>query len=205
MNPEPIQNAPVYYMVLAISALLDGATWWLALRNFKGSLHYGALFSKFKKSKDPTEFMGLFEDTAALIGLIIAFVGTYFSVVLKLLLLDGVASTLIAIVLATTAILLASETKGLLIVQTADQIVIDSILKIARSITGITHVNGALTTQIGPAQIIATLSLEFVDDLRTPEIEAIVIELERRVRDHCREVTALFVKPQTLVAHEKAM
>ena len=205
LDPEPIQNTLVNYIVLAISALFDGATWWLALRNFKGSLRYGALFNKFKKSKDPTQFMVLFEDTAALVGLIIAFVGTYFSVVLKLPVLDGVASILIAIVLATTAILLARETKGLLIGETADQTVIDSILKIAGSIAGIAHVNGALTTQIGPAQIIATLSLEFADDLRTPEIEAIIIKLERRVRDHCPEVTALFVKPQTLVAHEKAI
>jgi cation diffusion facilitator family transporter len=192
LNPEPIQNALVNYIVLAISALFDGATWWLALRNFKGSLGYGALFAKFKKSKDPTQFMVLFA-------------GTYSSVVLKLPVLDGVASILIAIVLATTAVLLARETKGLLIGETADQAVIDSILKIASSIPGIAHVNGALTTQIGPAQIIATLSLKFSDDLKTPQIEAIVIELERRVRDHCREVTALFVKPQTLIAHEKAI
>ena len=205
LNPEPIQNALVNYIVLAISALFDGATWWLALRNFKGSLGYGALFAKFKKSKDPAQFMVLFEDTAALIGLIIAFAGTYSFVVLKLPVLDGVASILIAIVLATTAVLLARETKGLLIGETADQAVIDSILKIASSIPGIAHVNGALTTQIGPAQIIATLSLKFSDDLKTPQIEAIVIELERRVRDHCREVTALFVKPQTLIAHEKAI
>jgi cation diffusion facilitator family transporter len=205
LNPEPIQNATVNYIVLAISALFDGATWWLALRNFKGSLRYGALFRKFRKSKDPTQFMVFFEDTAALIGLIIAFAGTYFSVVLKLPVLDGVASILIALVLATTAVLLARETKGLLIGETADQAVIDSILKIANTIKGITHVNGALTTQIGPEQIIATLSLEFADDLRTPEIEAIVVELERRVRDHCPKVTALFVKPQTLIAHEKAM
>ena len=205
LNPEPIQNALVNYIVVGISALFDGATWWLALRNFKGSLGYGALFAKFKKSKDPAQFMVLFEDTAALIGLIIAFAGTYSFVVLKLPVLDGVASILIAIVLATTAVLLARETKGLLIGETADQAVIDSILKIASSIPGIAHVNGALTTQIGPAQIIATLSLKFSDDLKTPQIEAIVIELERRVRDHCREVTALFVKPQTLIAHEKAI
>jgi divalent metal cation (Fe/Co/Zn/Cd) transporter len=205
LNPEPIENAMVNYIVLAVSAVFDGATWWLALRNFKGAIGYGALFDKFRTSKDPTQFMVLFEDTAALMGLAIALAGTYFSVALNMPVLDGVASLLIAAVLATTAVLLARETKGLLIGETADQAVIDSILKISGSITGITHVNGALTTQIGPEQIIATLSVEFADDLRTPEIEAIVIELERRVRDHCPEVTALFVKPQTSVAHEKAM
>jgi cation diffusion facilitator family transporter len=205
LNPEPIQNALVNYIVLAVSALFDGATWWLALRNFKGTIRYGALFSKFKKSKDPTQFMVLFEDTAALIGLAIALAGTYFSVALNMPVLDGVASLLIALVLATTAVLLARETKDLLIGETADQAVIDSILNIASTITGITHVNGALTTQIGPEQIIATLSVQFANDLRTPQIEAIVVELERSVRDHCPEVTALFVKPQTLIAHEKAM
>lgn len=204
LNPEPIQNAKVNYIVLAVSAVFDGGTWWLALRNFKGTLHYRALFGKFKKSKDPTQFMVLFEDTAALLGLIIAFAGTYFSVTLQMPVLDGVASILIAIVLATTAILLALETKGLLIGETADQFVIDAIVKIVSSITGITHVNGVLTTQIGPAQVIATLSLEFTDKLLTPQIEDKVIELERRVRAHCPEVIALFVKPQTAVAYKHA-
>ena len=203
LNPEPVQNPLVNYIVLALSAVFDGATWWLALRNFKGSVRYGDLFNKFKKSKDPAQFMVLFEDTAGLIGLIIAFAGTYFSVALKMPLLDGVASILIAIVLATTAVLLSIETKGLLIGETADQATVDSILNLASKMQGVVHANGVLTTQIGPQQIIVVLSLEFADELKTPDIEQKVVELERQVRALHPAVTAVFIKPQTLLEFQK--
>ncbi|MEO9166874.1 MAG: cation diffusion facilitator family transporter [Aestuariivirga sp.] len=203
LNPEPIQNPLVNYVVLALSAVFDVATWWLALRNFKGTVRYGALFNKFKRSKDPAQFMVLFEDTAGLIGLIIAFAGTYFSVALKLPVLDGVASVFIAIVLATTAILLSIETKGLLIGETADQTTADSILNLAGKMEGVNHANGVFTTQIGPQQIIAALSLEFADELKTPDIEQKVVELERQVRALHPAVTAIFIKPQTLLEFQK--
>ena len=204
LNPEPIQSPLINYIVLAISALLDGATWWLALRQFKGSLNFGALFNKFRTSKNPTQFVVLFEDTAGMIGLIIAFAGTYFSVMLKLPMLDGVASILIAVVLATTAVLLAVETKGLLIGETADQSVIDSILTISGKMQGVVHANGVITAQIGPEQIVVMLSIEFADELRTPEIEEKVLEIERQVRNQHHEVTALFIKPQTSAEFQKA-
>ena len=203
LNPEPVQNPLVNYIVLALSAVFDVATWWLALRNFKGSVRYGALFKKFKKSKDPAQFMVLFEDTAGLIGLMIAFAGTYFSVALNLPMLDGVASILIAIVLATTAALLSIETKGLLIGETADQTTVDSILNIASKMDGVVHANGVLSTQIGPQQIIVVLSVEFADELKTPDIEKKVVELERQVRSLHPAVTAVFIKPQTLLEFQK--
>ncbi len=121
LNPEPIQNAAVNYVVLGLSVLFDGTTWWIALRNFKGQKNYSDLFSAIRNSKDPPSFMVLFEDSGSLIGLSLAFAGTYLSVRLDLPILDGVASILIGLVLAATAALLARETKGLLIGEAADQ------------------------------------------------------------------------------------
>ena len=101
LDPEPIRNAAL--TVLGLSALFDGTTWWIALRNFKGRMKFSSLIGAIHNSKDPPSFMVLFEDSAALIGLIIAFVGTYLAVTLDLPILDGVASILIGLVLAATA------------------------------------------------------------------------------------------------------
>lgn len=139
----------------------------------------------------------LFEDSASLVGLFIAFVGTYLSIRLDFPILDGVASILIGLVLAATAALLARETKGLLIGEGADQPIVDSIIPIAEEMEGIAHANGVITVHLGPEQIVVSLSLEFADELRTPEIEVKVIELERRVRHLHPAVIALFVKPQS--------
>jgi cation diffusion facilitator family transporter len=197
LNPEPMHHPAVNYAVLGFSAIFDGATWWIALSTFKGRMRYRDLFRAIRKSKDPPSFMVLFEDSAALIGLIIAFAGTYFSVRLELPVLDGVASILIGLLLAATAALLALETKGLLIGESADQPIVDSIMRIATKMDGVDHANGIITVHLAPRQIVVALSLEFADELKTPDIEVKVVELERRLRHMHPTVIALFVKPQS--------
>ena len=197
LDPKPIQNVEVNYAVLTLSVLFDGTTWWLALRNFKGRMHYSNLFRAIRRSKDPASFLVLLEDSAALIGLIIAFAGTYFSVRFDFPVLDGVASILIGLVLAMTAALLARETKGLLIGEGADQPIVDSIMRIANEMEGVAHANGIITVHLGPRQIVVALSVELADELTTPEIEAKIVELERRVRHLHPAVVALFIKPQS--------
>jgi cation diffusion facilitator family transporter len=196
-NPEPVQHVAVSYVVLGISALFDSTTWWLALRNFRGKRRYSELFAAVRDSKDPPSFMVLFEDSAALAGIVVAFASIYFSVRLNLPVLDGIGSIIIGLILGTTAALLARETKSLLIGEGADASIISSIMHVASQIPGVAHANGVLTVHLAPREILVALSLEFSDELRTPEIEAKVIELERCVRLSHPEVVAVFVKPQS--------
>jgi cation diffusion facilitator family transporter len=197
LNPQPIQNVGANYVVLALSALADGSSWWFTLRTFKGKRRLSGIFTDIRRSKDPPAFIVLFEDSAAIIGLGIAFVGIYLSISLNSPVLDGVASILIGLVLATTAVLLARETKSLLIGERADQVIVDSIMQIAGAMNGVAYANGVLTVHLAPQQIVVALSLEFADELRTSEIEAKVAELERRIRLKHPAVIALFVKPQS--------
>jgi len=197
LHPKPIQNVQVSYIVLGISALFEGSSWWFTLRKFKGERRYSDLFTAIRHSKDPPSFIVLLEDSAALIGLLIAFAGIYLSVNLNLPVLDEVASILIGLVLALTALVLARETKGLLIGERAHQSTLDSILKIAEEIDGVVHANEALTVHLAPQQILVALSVEFADELRSTDIEARVIELELRVRAIHPAVVVLFIKPQT--------
>ena len=124
-------------------------------------------------------------------------VGVGHSVDLRGNVLDGAGSIAIGLILGVTAWLLAKETKSLLIGERADPSIVDSILHVAAQIDGVTHANGVLTVHLAPQEILVALSLEFADELRTPEIEAKVIELERCVRLSHPEVVAVFVKPQS--------
>ena len=205
LHPHAIENPMVNYVVLGTSALFDGTTWWIALRTFKGKKRYADLFGAVRDSKDPPSFMVLFEDSAALIGLLVAFVGSFLSVKLKLPVLDGVASLVIGLVLATTATVLARETKGLLIGEGADQSIVDSITRIAEKMDGVAHANGILTVHLAPQQIVVALSLEFDDALQTPDIETKVRELERRVCESHRDVIAVFVKPQSEAGYKETV
>ena len=197
LNPEPVQHIAASYMVLGISALFDGTTWWLALRNFRGERRYSEIVDAIRESKDPPFFMVLFEDSAALAGILVAFTGIFLSVHLDLPVLDGIGSIVIGLILGVTAWLLAKETKSLLIGERADPGIVDSILHVVGQIDGVTHANGVLTVHLAPQEILVALSLEFADELKTPEIEAKVIELERCVRLSHPEVVAVFVKPQS--------
>jgi len=205
LNPQPIQNEAANYVVLALSALIDGSSWWITLRAFKAEKRYSEIFGAVRRSKDPPSFIVLFEDSAALIGLGIAFVGIYLSKSLNLPVLDGVASIFIGLILAITATLLARETKSLLIGERADQSIVDSILQLAGTMGGVTHANGVLTVHLGPKQIVVALSLEFADQLRTSEIEAKVAELEDRIRAKHPAVVALFVKPQSSEGYKQTI
>jgi cation diffusion facilitator family transporter len=199
---KPIESVTLSYVVLGLSFLFEGASWIVAVRGFhraKGGLGY---WEAVRKSKDPPAFMVLFEDTAALIGIVLAAAGIFAADRLRMPALDGVASILIGLVLAVTAILLARESKGLLIGERADEHLVASILALARSDPAVEGANGVFTVHLSPNQVVAALSIEFSDDLRTPDIEASVRRIEDRIRQRHPEVVALFVKPQTKSSYE---
>ena len=197
IHPEEMQDPMINYVVLGIAILCEGFSWFVALKTFrkmKGKMGY---FEAFRRSKDPTTFTVLFEDTAALIGLFIALTGIFLAHQLNIPELDGAASILIGVVLAVSAWLLARETKGLLLGETADPRLRENVLNIAQQDAAVYSVNGVLTEQMGAHQVIASLSLEFKDDLTSDEIEACVNRIEAQIKQLHPEIITLFVKPQT--------
>lgn len=205
LHPEPIENVGVNYLVLLASALFEGASWMLTMRKFKGRKSYAQLPEEVRRSKDPPTFIVLLEDTAAMLGLAVAFVGIWLSQHFNEPRLDGAASVVIGCILAVTAWVLARETKALLIGERAHQHISDSILRQAAGVEGIAGAHGVLTVQLAPNQILAALSVEFEDALQTPQIEALVIEMEQRIRRVHPEVVVLFIKPQTPHRFRQAM
>ena len=196
-HPEPMSRPLINYLVLGASMVFEGISWTVALREFRAAKGDMGYVEAFRRSKDPTTFTVLFEDSAALLGLCIALVGVAASQALAMPELDGVASLLIGCLLAVTALLLARETKGLLMGEAAAPGMRHSMLQIAASDPGVQSANGAITSQVGPQQVVASLSLKFRDALDTSEIEACVHRIEAAIAAAHPEVVMLFVKPQT--------
>ena len=214
LHPEPIERPLVNYLVLGFSFACELASWWVALKEFRVSKGSQGYFEAFRASKDPSTFTVLFEDSAALLGLLIAAAGVTAAQVFDEPRLDGAASLGIGLVLAAASMLLARETKALLIGEAAHPHVRESILKIAAADRHVVSANGVLTVQMGPSQIIAALSAEFSDGLDTTQIEDCINSIEAAIKQAHPDVTILFVKPQTaetwrsrvarLPAHEDA-
>jgi cation diffusion facilitator family transporter len=202
-SPHPLTHMAAIYVVLAISFVFEGVSWWSALtriRKTKGSLGY---YAAFRVSKDPGVFTVLLEDSAALLGLVAAFIGTALTQVTGMQEFDAGASIVIAVLLCATSFLLARETKALLIGEPARPELQQSILAIAGKEACIVRTNGVVTVQLGPDQVFAGLSTEFRDNLSATEIEDYVERVEATIRQCHPEVVALYVKPQTHEAWEK--
>lgn len=197
MAPEPVANVKVNYVVLGLSFLFEGSSWLVALKEFRREKGKQGWLQAVQSSKDPSVYTVLFEDSAALLGLIVAFAGILAAELLEMPELDGAASIGIALILGATAIFLARESKGLLIGEPASLDVQRKVLAIAQQDPAVQQANGVLTVHMGPQEIVAGLSIEFEDHLTAPEIEACVQRIETRLKEEMPEITRLFVKPQT--------
>jgi cation diffusion facilitator family transporter len=195
-SPAVITRPAVNYVVLGLALLFEGGSWWVAFRHFRTTKGDVGYLEAVRRSKDPTTFTVLAEDTGAVIGLLIALAGTVAAQVLARPELDGMASIGIGILLGLIAVVLARETKGLLIGEPAHSELVDSICTMARSEPGIQRSNGLFTVHIGPRQVVAALSVDFKDSLSALEVERIVAALEDRVRKAHPEVVSLLIKPQ---------
>jgi divalent metal cation (Fe/Co/Zn/Cd) transporter len=176
--------------------VFEAGTWWIAfqeLRKVKGEHGY---FEAVRLSKDPTVFTVLFEDTAAMLGLIVAFVGILLGHLLELPVLDGVASLVIGGILAVTAAYLAYECKGLLTGESAARAVVSEIERIIAEEPDLYRLNELLTMHFGPHDILLNVSLDFADRLSSAEVESNVSALEGRIKKQFPDIKRVFIEAQ---------
>jgi cation diffusion facilitator family transporter len=205
LSPTPIARPAVSYVVIALALVFEGASWRVAYREFRVAKGDDSIIEAARRSKDPTTFMVLFEDSAAVVGLLIALAGTIAAQALHRPVLDGVASIAIGVLLGVVATFLARESKGLLIGEPAQSEVVGHICSIARAHPGVERSNGLFTVHVGPRQVVAAISVDFRDDLTAGEVERIVAEIEDRVRKAHPEIVSLLVKPQSTEAFRRLL
>ena len=203
-NPKPIENAAVSYIVLGLALIFEGGSWTYAYRNFRSKIDERGYWTALRESRDPSQTVVLLEDSAAIAGIVTAFIGTWLATAGGQPQFDGWASIVIGVILATVSIGLARQSKNLLIGARADRDLRETVFKLARATPGVVCPNLLITVQLAPDQVVVSLSLEFDDSLRVPQVEKIVADLEERIRRARPDVYLLFVKPQTKEGFKKA-
>ncbi len=196
IHPSQIENPMVNYIVLGLAMVFEGGAWFFAFKEFgkvKGKRGY---IEAVQRGKDPSMFVVLFEDSAALLGLLIAMLGIWLAQVTGNPVFDGVASILIGLILGGTAIWLAIETKGLLIGEGANKEVIDSIRLLAESFDEVEKVNELLTMHMGPEFILVNISIRFRRGQLTREIEEVIQELDSAIKAEHALVKRIFVEAE---------
>jgi cation diffusion facilitator family transporter len=198
-HPEPISQPWINYMVLGLAFLFEGGSWTFAWKAFAEARGDHGFWESIRESKDPTSFMVLFEDSAALAGIVIAAIGTWLSIHLGDPRIDGISSMLIGAVLAAVAVLLARESKELLIGERAAPELSDAIRQTVAEEPCVLDVVEIVTTQMAPDQVIATLGIDIVDSLRVPEVEELIHRIENRVRQRFPQLYRVFIRPEASV------
>jgi cation diffusion facilitator family transporter len=197
LEPGSLRNPLVNYVVLAFALLFEGAAWTFAFREFRKTKGKLGWLRAVQVSKDPTVLVVLFEDSAAMLGLLIALAGVTLTQLTGSPFYDSAASIGIGGVLAVTAAWLASETKGLLIGERARPDVVEDIRRICRDLDKVERVNEVLTMHVGPEYVLATLSLEFADQLTITELERTIEDLNQRIRAAHPEVKKVFIEAES--------
>ncbi len=202
IHPHPITSPIINYIVLTLAMIFEGVAWTIAYKEFGKIQGNKGFVETVRRSKDPTVFTVLFEDTAAMLGLIAAFIGIALADAYQLEWADGAASIVIGIILATTAILLAYETKGLLIGEAADPSLAIEVRKLIAEINNVRNVNELRTMHMGPNDILLAVSLDYEDDLSSGEIERSIFQLELAIKKEFPDVKRLFIEVQAQIDHE---
>lgn len=200
-DPHPVENAYINYIILSFAIVLEAGSWWVAFKEFRKSKGALSWWRSIRDAKDPVLLTVLFEDTGALLGLVIALVGIALAQALQMPVLDGVASVIIGLLLGIAAILLAIETKGLLIGESASPELDEAIKDLIKSAPGITAINEILTMHMGPHDILLNVSFSFADPLSAEEVEATVTRLESQIRTAHPDVKRIFLEVQSRAGH----
>jgi cation diffusion facilitator family transporter len=194
-HPEPAVSPLIAYAVLLVAFLLEGWSTLEAYRDFKKAKGSLSWFQAIRRSKDPPAFIVLLENGAAMAGIIAAAIGLMLSQLTGDPFYDGAASVVIGVILGLTAMLLAYESKGLLIGEAADPVLVKNLRDLACSQPGVVGVGHVLTVHSSPDQITVMMNVDFRDDMLAGEVERIVCHIEEAARERWPAVRRLFVRP----------
>lgn len=204
LHPEPMGEPTVNYVVIGLGLLFEGAAWYLALKGFLQAKGEQTVWRAIRTGKDPTVFAVLFEDSAALAGLVVAAIGIFLSVQLDMPVLDGVASIVIGVILCVVATLLLREARDLLLGEGVEPAVRDLIHQVAAEDPAVESVGRVLTMHLGADSVLLNLDLQFDRALSAEEVERAVDRIERRIRVAHPPVQYVFLEAEALTARRRA-
>jgi cation diffusion facilitator family transporter len=197
-HPEPISNPTVNYVVLLLAAVFECVAFYLALKELNQVRGDKSIWQAVRESKDPTVVTVLFEDSAALAGILVAFIGVFLGSTFGWTWADGTASIVIGVILTVVAFFLASETKGLLIGEGANREILESIRKLVASDQNIEAMERPLTMYFGPHDALLAMNVEFKRGLTPKQTEETVDRIENAVRTAHPDIKHIYIEADSL-------
>jgi cation diffusion facilitator family transporter len=198
-HPEPSTHVIWNYCVLAFAAVLDSYSWVVSYRELLARKDPDeSTWDEIIGSKDPSVFTVFLEDSAALIGILLAFLGIFLGQIFHNPYFDPIASLLIALLLTAVALLLGRETGALVAGERTNRSRLKQIKEILASDPAVERVGDLLSMQLGADQVLVTVKLKFHSGLSLEQIESIISRLKQRVQQPDSVKVEVFIEPALL-------
>ena len=180
-HPEIVKDPIWNYIVLGAALLFDGTSFIIALKQFNKERAGTPFWAAVKKSKDPTNFVVLFEDSADVLGLLVAFAGVWLGHYFQNAYFDGFASIVIGLILSAVSVVLARESYGLLMGETASPEVLQHILQMVSDDEDVIKANNPLSMFLGPEEIVLVLYVTFPNNLTTNTMSIAIKRIKKKI------------------------
>jgi len=198
LHPRSPENLVWSYGVLGFAVVFEGTTWLFGWKAFSAERGRRGVVEAIHDTKDPTTFTVLLEDSAALLGLIFAFVGIFLGSQFELPFLDGVASVLIGLLLCGVAVLMVYESKGLLIGEGLDRESLESIHALVDADPGVEWVGHLHTMYLGPHEVLLTIELRFHGHISSLEVRQAARRLRETIQSKHPDISRIFFGAEAL-------
>jgi cation diffusion facilitator family transporter len=197
-HPSALENPMPNYIVLAVAFLIEGWAFFTAMREFNKARGQMPALEFVRTSKDPSLFTVVFEDLAAMLGLIVALLGIFLGHLFNNPLFDGGASVVIGLILMSVAALLARESKGLLVGEGVEPKVLEAMRAMVSADEAVERVGDIRTLYLGPNDLLVNLDIAFDSKLTGDGIHAAITRVESALKGVYPEVRRVYIEAETL-------
>jgi cation diffusion facilitator family transporter len=198
IHPEELGDPTWNYVVLIFSVIFEGASLIVAGKEFNKVRGNQTWWQAIKSSKDPSNFLVLFEDGAAVIGLVIVMVCVFLGHSLNIPELDGIASILVGLLLVAVSIILARESRSLLMGEGITPSTQQKIIELTEKDPAVLKARHILSTYQSPEEVVLMLIVSFKEDLDTADITEAIERIRKNIKKEFSLVTFIFIQPDTI-------
>jgi len=198
LHPASIEDPVWSYATLGIATVFEGTTWLFGWKAFSSERGRRGVLRTIHETKDPTTFTVLLEDSAALLGLVFAFLGIFLGQQFELPYLDGVASVVIGLLLCSVAGLMVYESKGLLIGEGLDPQSLKSVRALVEKDPAVERVRHLHTMYLGPHEVLLTIELSFDSQLSVGEMRKAIRGLVKTIQTQHPDVKQVYFGAESL-------
>ena len=204
-HPEIPTHPGWNYAVLALAAVFDFYSWRISYRELRARKDPNeSTWDEIIGGKDPTVFTVFLEDSAGLLGVLLAFLAIFLGRQFNNPYLDPIASIVIGLVLAVLAVFLGRESGALLVGERTNRARIASLKEIICADPAVEQVGDLLTMQLGPEEVLLTVNIQFRRKLTLEQLESAIERIEARIRREQPSVQRIFIEAESFKRAERS-